>query len=333
MSLTQQDITDLFTRIRGGDRFALGKGITLVESTRPDHRDAAISLLEMATGYRGESLRIAVTGAPGVGKSTFIEQFGMYLVRQGKRVAILAVDPSSRLSKGSILGDKTRMAKLSNEPKAFIRPSAAGTSLGGVAQRTRETISLCESAGYDIILVETVGVGQSEYKVSQMVDFFILLIQPGGGDALQGIKRGIVEMADLVIVNKADGERKELAEKTKRQFRNAMHFLMARESGWAPRVITASALEGKGIDNSWETVKEFMESAGSAFILERRMHQQLNWLDDFLVEWVQENILQNPEIASSLEAIRTRVRQGRLPVSKAIGEIQNKLNTFIHGNR
>ncbi len=330
MVYSNTHIEDLFTRIRSGDRFALGKAITLIESKRKDHREAAMQLLSLANQVRADSIRIAVTGAPGVGKSTFIERFGLSLTQMGKRVAILAIDPSSQMSKGSILGDKTRMEKLGNEPNAFIRPSAAGTSLGGVAQRTRETISLCEAAGYGIVIIETVGVGQSEHKVSRMVDFFMLLIQPGGGDALQGIKRGIVEMADLVVVNKADGDREKMAEQTCRHFSSALHFLQPKENGWIPEVIPASAKDGKGITACWESIEKFRNTIGPGGIEQKRINQKIEWIDDDLVEWIQEYFMENPEIARSLRDLKGQVRVGTLTPGEAIIKIQGHIKGYIH---
>ena len=225
-----------------GNRRALAKAITLAESSLDDHREQAEAILEQALPHSGNSIRIGITGVPGVGKSTFIEAFGLYLIDQGRRVAVLAVDPSSPIAGGSILGDKTRMEELSRREEAFIRPSPSGGALGGVAQKTRETMLLCEAAGYDVVLVETVGVGQSEYQVAGMVDFFMVLMLPGGGDELQGIKKGIMELADALVINKADGDSESLATMTQRQYTSAMS-LLRHNSSWEPRVMTCSALE------------------------------------------------------------------------------------------
>ena len=239
-----------------GDRLALAKAITLIESSRSDHRAAAQELLGRLLPKTGHSIRIGISGVPGVGKSTFIERFGLLLLSLGKRVAVLAVDPSSPVAGGSILGDKTRMEVLSRSSDAFIRPSPAGRTLGGVAQRTRETLLLCEAAGFDVILVETVGVGQSEHQVAGMVDFFMLLMLPGGGDELQGIKKGILELADALVINKADGDSKALAAQAQQHYQNALH-LLSNPSFWTPKVVTCSALEDQGIDSIWTMITDF----------------------------------------------------------------------------
>ncbi len=230
-----------------GDRVVLSQAITLIESETSAHRELAHQIVACCLPFSGNSIRIGITGAPGVGKSTFIESFGLFLIESGFHPGILAIDPSSQVSKGSILGDKTRMQYLSTNAAAFIRPSAAGSSLGGVARKTRETVLLCEAAGFDIILIETVGVGQSETTVHDMTDFFLLLLQPGGGDELQGIKRGIVEMADLLAVTKAEGEQETLAEKSKQAYQNALHLFPLKQNGWTPQVVTCSGITGKGV--------------------------------------------------------------------------------------
>ena len=237
-------------QLQQGNRRALAKAITLVESKLDSHRAEAQQIIEQVLPQTGNSIRIGITGIPGVGKSTFIETFGLYLISLGKRVAVLAVDPSSPLAGGSILGDKTRMEELSRNDQAFIRPSPSEGALGGVAQKTRETMLLCEAAGYDVILVETVGVGQSEYEVAGMVDFFMVLMLPNAGDELQGIKKGIMELADALVVNKADGESISLAEQTKRHYENAMH-LLRQSSFWSPQVLTCSAQENNNLDTVW----------------------------------------------------------------------------------
>lgn len=325
------DLAELFQQIRDGDRFALGKGITLLESKLASHREQAIQLLELSAKVQTDSIRIAITGSPGSGKSTFIESFGLYLVGLGKRVAILAIDPSSQLSKGSILGDKTRMPKLSTHPKAFVRPSPSGTTLGGVAQRTRESIELCEAAGYDLILIETVGVGQSEYQVSNMVDFFMLLLLPGAGDGLQGIKRGIVEMADLIVVNKADGDRFVMAQQTKIQFQNALHYYPTKESGWSTKIVLTSALEETGMDLCWEQVELFISKAGPSKIANRRKIQNQTWLDDRLSDWAYNYLIQEIQIQDTLKDVREQLKKDSITVSKAIYLIQEKIKKIIHG--
>ena len=253
--------------ILSGDRRALAKAITLVESQRETDRDAAQTLLKSLLPHTGSSIRIGVTGVPGVGKSTFIETFGQHLIEKGHRLAVLAVDPSSPVAGGSILGDKTRMERLSRSEAAFIRPSPAGKALGGVAFKTRESLLLCEAAGYDVILVETVGVGQSEHQVAGMVDFFLLLMLPGGGDELQGIKKGILELADAIVVNKADGASETLARTTQQHYRGAMS-LLKHEGFWEPKVMTCSALHQQGIEAVWETIVEYAEAARSGGIFD-----------------------------------------------------------------
>lgn len=294
------------------DRIMLSQAITLIESTRSDHAVLGQMIVEKCLPFSGKSIRLGVTGSPGVGKSTFIESFGTYLVGQGKKVAVLAVDPSSRLSKGSILGDKTRMEKLSNLPDAFIRPSPAGESLGGVARKTRETIILCEAAGFDTILIETVGVGQSETAVHSMVDAFLLLLQPGAGDELQGIKRGIVEMTDLLVVNKADGERIEMARNTRREYANALHLFPKKESRWTPVVLTCSALSGAGIPEVWQHLRQYFEhTRGNGFFEKKRREQAKYWLQEAVQAGLRQLFFQNEKIKAALSQMEEEVIQNR----------------------
>jgi LAO/AO transport system kinase len=250
-------MSELAQQVIAGDRRALARAITLAESTRVDHRAEAEALLAEVLPHSGGAVRVGISGAPGAGKSTFIEALGTHLVAHDHRVAVLAVDPSSTRSGGSILGDKTRMEQLTRSPDAFVRPSPTGGTLGGVARRTREAMLLCEAAGFDVVLVETVGVGQSEVKVAAMVDLFLVLVAPGGGDELQGLKRGIMELADLVVVNKADGELASIAAHTAADYAAALHLVRPRLPGWTPRVLTCSALTGSGIPEVWESVTEF----------------------------------------------------------------------------
>jgi LAO/AO transport system kinase len=293
--------------IRSGQRRALAKGITLIESLRAEDRERAQNLLGELLPYTGNSIRIGITGVPGVGKSTFIESFGLHLLNQGKRVAVLAVDPSSPLAGGSILGDKTRMELLSRAENAFIRPSPAGSTLGGVAQRTRETMLLCEAAGFDVILVETVGVGQSEHQVAGMVDFFMLLMLPGGGDELQGIKKGILELADALIINKADGESLGLAKQAKQHYQNAMH-LLRHEGQWIPQVQTCSALKNEGISDVWEMILEFWRSSDEAGELQHaREAQQLAWLRQLIQEGLQARFSAHPGVKAAIPEIESQV--------------------------
>jgi LAO/AO transport system kinase len=270
-------MSELAQAVIDGDRRALARAITLVESTRPDHRAQAETLLADVLPAAGGAIRVGVSGAPGAGKSTLIEALGLYLVGQGHRVAVLAVDPSSTRSGGSILGDKTRMEQLTRSPDAFVRPSPTGGTLGGVARRTREAMLLCEAAGFDVVLVETVGVGQSEVKVAAMVDLFVVLVAPGGGDELQGLKRGIMELADLVVVNKADGALAATAGTTASDYASALHLVRPRTPAWSPRVITCSALLGEGIAALWDAVEEF-RAAIAPELARRRAEQSRQWM-------------------------------------------------------
>ena len=283
-----------------GDRRALAKAITLVESKLDTHRQQAQGILEQVLPHSGNSIRIGITGVPGVGKSTFIEAFGLYLIEQGKRVAVLAVDPSSPIAGGSILGDKTRMEELSRREEAFIRPSPAEGALGGVAQKTRESMLLCEAAGYDVILVETVGVGQSEYQVAGMVDFFMVLMLPGGGDELQGIKKGIMELADALVINKADGDSEKLATLTQRQYTSAMN-LLRHTSFWTPRVMTCSALKTINVDAVWGMVVDYYFQAmeKQAFQV-KRAQQNRDWMHQLVNEMLLLTLSQNPQVKGML---------------------------------
>ena len=264
---------ELLNSLLAGDRRALGKAITRLESSRAADQGVAQELLQGALNHSGNSVRVGITGSPGVGKSTFIEAFGLHLIEQGHRVAVLAVDPSSPVAGGSILGDKTRMADLSRNAAAFIRPSPAGRTLGGVARKTRESVVLCEAAGYDIVLVETVGVGQSEYQVASMVDFFLVLMLPSAGDELQGLKKGIMELAHALVINKADGDGVQLARQTQGQYASAVH-LFNNDSAWTPPVLTCSALEQRGIDAVWQTVDEFVSASRADGRFKERREQQ-----------------------------------------------------------
>jgi LAO/AO transport system kinase len=275
----EADPVALLRDLRKGNRTALARAITLVESRRPEDTAAAEKLVETCLQEGRESLRIGITGVPGAGKSTFIEQLGLQFLAMGKRVAVLAVDPSSKLSKGSILGDKTRMEQLSRAENAFIRPSPAGESLGGVARKTRESISLCEAAGFDILLIETVGVGQSETAVHGMVDFFLLLKIAGAGDELQGIKRGIVEMADAIVINKADGPNLKAARQAKTIFRNALHLYPPKADGWKPEVLLCSSITGSGITEIREMIQNYHQDAiTSGRLKAKRRQQNIGWM-------------------------------------------------------
>ena len=298
--------------IRTGDRRALAKAITLVESQRDSDRQAAQALLQQLLPETGNGIRVGITGVPGVGKSTFIEAFGQHVIAQGHRLAVLAVDPSSPIAGGSILGDKTRMEGLSRLDAAFIRPSPAGHALGGVAFKTRESMLLCEAAGFDVILVETVGVGQSEHQVAGMVDFFLLLMLPGGGDELQGIKKGILELADAIVVNKADGASEPLAAITQQHYRGAMSLLKHPEA-WMPQVLTCSALEGRGIDNVWSMIMEFETAMRASQLFEaKRAGQNLSWMRQLIDEMLRAGLSHNPSVRAALPEIEAQVRAAAL---------------------
>jgi len=296
--------------LKQGNRRALAKAITLVESKKLDHRAQAQELLEAVLSNTGNSIRIGITGIPGVGKSTFIESFGQYLISQGKRVAVLAVDPSSPIAGGSILGDKTRMEMLSRSDDAFIRPSPSEGSLGGVALKTRETMLLCEAAGYDVILVETVGVGQSEYEVASMVDFFMVLMLPNAGDELQGIKKGIMELADALVINKADGESINLATQTRRHYQNALH-LLRHSSFWTPQVMTCSALRNENIQAVWGMISDYqVDATKNGALAEKRARQAKEWMNKLLHEMLDIKLKENPAIKALLPELNRKVTDG-----------------------
>ncbi len=290
-----------------GNRRSLAKAITLTESKLDSHRQEAQNLLELLLPHTGNSIRIGITGIPGVGKSTFIEAFGLYLIQQGKKVAVLAVDPSSPITGGSILGDKTRMEILSQQESAFIRPSPSGGTLGGVAQKTRESMLLCEAAGYDVILVETVGVGQSEYEVASMVDFFLVLMLPNAGDELQGIKKGILELADAIVVNKADGAARNMAEQTRQHYNNALSILQ-HSAFWQPRVLLCSALENHNIDAIWSMIEEFRVKARDAGVFERKRNRQnQEWMWRLVHELIDRRLKHDPQAKAVCDDMQNKV--------------------------
>lgn len=308
--------------LRSGSRQALAKAITLVESTRPDHRESAESLLCNLAGNPGAAWRIGISGAPGVGKSTFIETYGRYLLDHSHRLAVLAVDPSSVLSGGSILGDKTRMEGLSRDPNAFVRPSPAGSTLGGVARHTRDCISLCEAAGFDRVLIETVGVGQSESEVAAMTDMFVVLLPPAGGDELQGIKRGIMERVDLVLVNKADGELRNSANHTVADYRRALSLLRGQQRERPADVQLCSALSGEGIEKVHQHIQTFMEdSIDSGAFDARRAAQAKNALWSEITETVLDRIRRDSRLAAALPALEQQVVAGSLPPGVAAARL------------
>ena len=303
----------LIEAIKKGDKIALSRAITLVESTNPIHLERANEVINGCLPYANNSVRIGITGVPGVGKSTFIEAFGTYLTSIGKKVAVLAVDPSSSISNGSILGDKTRMEELVKDENAFIRPSASGESLGGVARKTRESIILCEACGYDTIIIETVGVGQSETAVHSMVDFFLLLKLAGAGDELQGIKRGIMEMADTIVINKADGDNIAKAKLAKTEFNRALHLFPAKSSGWIPKVTTCSAYEKTGIDNVWTIITEYFETVKTNdFFEKKRIDQNQFWMMETINENLKSNFYNNTNIQSLLANTKQAVQNNEI---------------------
>lgn len=296
--------------ILSGDRRLVAKTITLLESSRDDHQVEGQAILEKLVPETGKAIRVGVTGPPGVGKSTFIEGLGLYLLEQGLRVAVLAVDPSSPISGGSILGDKTRMERLAREENAFIRPSPSRGSLGGVAHRTRESLLVCEAAGFDVVIVETVGVGQSEIAVRSMSDFFAVLLQPGSGDSLQGIKRGVLELADSLIVNKADGDQMQLAERTRGDFEQALSLLRPKSSNWVPVVLTVSSLSGVGLQKIWETVTAHRKvQVKSGELASNRRQQDREWMWSLLEEGLLRELRTDPEIVERLGVVESEVAE------------------------
>lgn len=308
----QPSETELVNAIIQGDIMALSRGITLVESSNPKHLEKANAIIKLSLPYANQSVRIGITGVPGVGKSTFIETFGTYLTSLGKKVAVLAIDPSSTLSKGSILGDKTRMEDLVKNPFAFIRPSPSGTSLGGVARKTRESIILCEAAGYDIIIIETVGVGQSETAVHSMVDFFLLLKLSGAGDELQGIKRGIMEMADAIAINKADSGNLKAAQLAKVEFNRAMHLYPAKPSGWQPKVTLCSALKNEGIQDIWQLIEDYLKlTKSNSYFDTNRKAQNKFWLLQTIEDRLKNEFFNTPKIKKELDMQLKHIEEGK----------------------
>jgi LAO/AO transport system kinase len=321
--LSDIDTAELAGAVRAGDRRALARAITLVESTRGDHRERAAGLLDEVLPATGDAVRVGITGTPGSGKSTFIEELGSRLTADDRhRVAVLAVDPSSRRSGGSILGDKTRMERLARDDRAFIRPSPSGGTLGGVARRTREAGLLCEAAGFDVIIVETVGVGQSEIAVADMVDCFVLLAAPGGGDELQGIKRGIMELADVVVVNKADGDLEAAAGRAVADYRHAVHLLRPKHPDWQVPVIATSALEGTGIDEVWEAVERFVtQLRDGGRLAQLRSAQAVSWMQDEIRETLLDDFRRNPHVAARWNETEAAVRAGTLSPTTAARQL------------
>lgn len=316
--MTIPSLEDLIAGVHSGDRPMLARAITIVESTRADHRKAAEVLLEGCLPPATSSFRMGVTGVPGAGKSTFIDALGTKLADAGRKIAVLAVDPTSEVSRGSILGDKTRMQRLAAHPNAFVRPSPSGGRAGGIAHRTREAIFLCEAAGFETVFVETIGAGQAETAVHSMVDFFLLLALAGAGDELQGIKRGIVEMADAVVITKADGENEASAEEARAQFQYALQMFPPTESGWKPRVHAASALTGKGLDEVLRTMDDYEALAReSGYFETNRRLQGRYWLRETLERRLLERLYDEPRVRASIEEYERRVENGELSASAA----------------
>ncbi|MBM9614134.1 methylmalonyl Co-A mutase-associated GTPase MeaB [Desulfobulbus rhabdoformis] len=309
-----------------GERAVLGRAITLVESNAVKHIEQAQEVLKLLLPHTGNSIRIGITGVPGVGKSTFIESFGCHLIEQGHKVAVLAVDPSSSISGGSILGDKTRMERLSRDERCFIRPSPAGITLGGVARKTRETMLVCEAAGFDVILIETVGVGQSETTVRSMVDFFLLLMLAGAGDELQGIKKGIMELADALVINKADGKNKLFAETARSEYERAMHYLQPSTEGWTSHAYTCSALTNEGIDNIWKVITKYREITEESGVFTRhRKEQNIKWVHEMVDDHLRSLFARHPGVNAIVGDIEHQVASGQLP---AVAAVQKLISAF-----
>jgi len=316
------DANVLAEEILAGNRISLARGITLVESNSEQHFHESQKMLEKLLPHTGKAIRIGITGVPGAGKSTFIEAFGSYLCRNDLKVAVLAVDPTSSLTGGSILGDKTRMEQLARNPKAFIRPSPSGGKLGGVHRKTRETMLLCEAAGFDVILVETVGVGQSEVIVRDMVDFFMLLVLTGAGDELQGMKKGIMELADAVIINKADGANEVAAEKTRAEYNRILHFLQPATKGWETKALKCSSLKEIGISDIWELILNFERvTQKSGVFSDRRRLQMKEWIHSMIVDQLQISFFHDTRVKSILPKIENEVISGSRPVAAAVDEL------------
>jgi len=326
----QVDVEQLAKELLEGKRRALAKAITLIESKRVEHRRLAKELLERVLPYTGNSIRIGISGVPGVGKSTFIEAFGLYLIEKGHRVAVLAIDPTSQISGGSVLGDKTRMEILSRREEAFIRPSPSGDSIGGVARKTRESIFLCEANGYNIIIIETVGVGQSEIRVASMVDFFLLMQLPNAGDELQGIKRGVMEVANAIVINKADSDNLKKAELTKKQLENALSFFLRSDEDWKVPVLLVSALEKRGIDNVWKTIEEYINiKKKNGKFFEKRKQQAIDWMWTTVDEEVKELLFNNESVSNLAKDLENAVINNKTTPSFAADRIVEEFKKSI----
>ena len=319
--------------IKQGNRTILSQAITLVESSLPANQEIAQQIIEKCLPFSGKSVRIGITGVPGVGKSSFIETFGVYITSLEYQLAVLAIDPSSEKSRGSILGDKTRMEKLSVDPKAYIRPSPSAGTLGGVARKTRETIILCEAAGFNVIFIETVGVGQSETAVHSMVDFFLLLMLAGAGDELQGIKRGIMEMADSIAITKADGENKDKANMAKVQYISALHLFPMGESNWSPIVQTCSSLNGDGIEDIWKTITNYLSVVNkNLYFQARRNYQARYWMHESILERLKSHFYENNHIKQQIDLVEEKVLRGETSSFTAAGNLLDTYFSNIYDN-
>lgn len=318
----QLSVDDYVEGILAGNRMILSKAITIIESNAPRHFDMGQEIVGRILPHTGRSIRVGITGVPGAGKSTFIETLGTHVCNLGHKVAVLAVDPSSSISKGSILGDKTRMEQLSREENAFIRPSPSGGTLGGVSRKSRETLLLCEAAGYDVILVETVGVGQSETTVRSMVDYFLMVALTGGGDDLQGIKKGIMELADSILVNKADGDNKRRAMAARADFDQMLHYLRPATEGWTSRAYMCSSLTGEGIAEMWDVIQQFRDTVKASGLFEQRRQQQnITWVETMIDEFFKTMIAQNETIQNARAELEHKVTQGHLSPTAAARQI------------
>lgn len=315
-------VDEYVTGILSGNITLLSKAVTMVESSKQEHQQIAQEIISRCLPHSGKSIRIGITGVPGVGKSTFIEALGSFITRRGGKLAVLAIDPSSERSRGSILGDKTRMEELSGDKNAYIRPSPSAGSLGGVARKTRETIVLCEAAGFDHIFIETVGVGQSETAVHSMSDFFLLLMLAGAGDELQGIKRGIMEMADLIAINKADGNNQEKAQMAKRQYQNALHLFPKKDSGWDPQVLTCSAIGKTGVTEIWDKIEAFKkQTVENSYFAQKRNAQSAFWMHETIQEQMKQAFYQHPGMKEKIRNFEQKVLNNEMSSFVAAGKL------------
>lgn len=321
-------VDDYVAGVLAGDRMKLSRAITLIESNAPKHFEMGQEIIQRILPHTGKAVRIGITGVPGAGKSTLIEALGTMLCQQGHKVAVLAVDPSSTVSHGAILGDKTRMEQLSKEPNAFIRPSPSGGTLGGVTRKSRETLLLAEAAGYDVILVETVGVGQSETTVRSMVDFFLVVVLTGAGDDLQGVKKGVIELADAILVNKADGDNKQKAMLTRADYEQILHYLRPATEGWTTKAYTCSAFTGEGVPEIWDVMVDYCRQMRASGQLDaRRSQQNLTWVREMADDYFRNLLYNNPAIAAAREGIEAQVLAGEISPTKALGEIVDAIES------